>query len=71
MKTVFVIALLSTLLFPVMEAKNLLKPANKEDSWRLEQVDNGKAELKKEAKKADDDEMDLFGDDDEETVSSI
>lgn len=46
MKTVFAVALFSTLLFPIMEAKNLLKPANKEDSWRLEQVDGGKAELK-------------------------
>jgi hypothetical protein len=29
-----------------LEDKNLLKPANKKESWRLEQVDGGKAEMK-------------------------
>ncbi|MEQ1825662.1 MAG: carbohydrate binding domain-containing protein [Pirellula sp.] len=34
------------LVLPVAAEKNLLKPANKADSWRLEQVEGGKAEMK-------------------------
>ena len=39
--------LLLAFLFPVFaDSTNLLKPANKQDSWRLEQKDDGKAEMK-------------------------
>lgn len=46
MKTSLFVVFVSTLFFPLVDAKNLLKPANKTESWRLEQVEGGKAELK-------------------------
>ena len=46
MKTVFVaLALVTTTLF-LADPVNLLKPTNKEDSWRLEQAGDAKAVMK-------------------------
>lgn len=47
MKSLIALTLLLGLIANIpADAKNLLKPANKEDSWRLEQTDGGKGEMK-------------------------
>ena len=46
MKTLIVFAFLSLFFVASDEPMNLLKPTNKTESWRLEQVDSGKAEMK-------------------------
>jgi hypothetical protein len=42
----FLLVLTSLFLVANADATNLLKPTNKVESWRLEQVDGGKAEIK-------------------------
>ncbi len=46
MKTVFVALALVTTTFFLADPVNLLKPTNKEDSWRLEQAGDAKAVMK-------------------------
>ncbi len=46
MKTVFVALALVTTTFFFADQVNLLKPTNKEDSWRLEQAGDAKAVMK-------------------------
>lgn len=46
MKTLFGLVILVSLLVTNTEPTNLLKPTHKEDSWRLEQVEGGKAKMK-------------------------
>jgi hypothetical protein len=46
MKTAILFAFLAMGVLVIAEPANLLKPANKEDSWRLEQTEGGKAEMK-------------------------
>ena len=46
MTAVWAVALMAALVTCAEEAKNLLKPANKEGSWRLEQHEGGKGTVK-------------------------
>ena len=46
MKTLFIVASILTSTLIIADPVNLLKPTNKEDSWRLEQAGEAKAEMK-------------------------
>ncbi len=46
MKTLFIVATLVATTILIADPVNLLKPTNKEDSWRLEKAGDAKAEMK-------------------------
>ena len=46
MKMLFIVATILTSTLIIADPVNLLKPTNKEDSWRLEQAGEAKAEMK-------------------------